>query len=485
MNLTYADNIIIGAGVSGLTLGGLLAKNQNEVLLLEAHALPGGCAGYFKKNEFVFDVGATTLSGINGLDALKRVITLLDLNLQLKHCDPGLVIHTDNYILNRYSNLDRWINEQKQIFSFKGLETFWEKVSSRNKELLRLIKYSENFPIKTAEDLKSLILGDYVTKLKSLAYITKTFSQLHPELNEIIEYKRIIDEMLLIAAQNFSHEVPALIGYLALSYLEDCWYCYGGMRELNHQLVNSIKLNKGEVQFNREVLEIRKKFNYFELTTSKGIYRAKHVYSSIPIWNTVKIASTLPIHKIKRFTSNFQAQWGAITGYFVIKSKTELFNLYHQIHIKIPISYTKSHSVFVSLSPLTDDKRNDGQQQTLTISVHIDLKNYQQARLEKTREELKSLWQSEFEKIITSTFSEVLDIKCYGIGDPITFEHYTRRFLGSVGGIAHNMDNLLLSYPNFDTGVKNFFQLGDTTFPGQGIVGVMQGSLNLFQRKMT
>src|SRR5436190_1845218 len=32
-----------------------------RTIVLEAHGLPGGCAGYYKRKGFAFDVGATTL----------------------------------------------------------------------------------------------------------------------------------------------------------------------------------------------------------------------------------------------------------------------------------------------------------------------------------------------------------------------------------------------------------------------------------------
>jgi phytoene desaturase len=53
--------IIIGAGVSGLTAAGYLARNGFKVTVLEKNAFPGGrCAAFFKEGHR-FDIGATLL----------------------------------------------------------------------------------------------------------------------------------------------------------------------------------------------------------------------------------------------------------------------------------------------------------------------------------------------------------------------------------------------------------------------------------------
>ena len=54
------DVAVIGAGMSGMTSALLLANEGIDVVLIEAHSEPGGCAGFFRRGPFSFDVGATT-----------------------------------------------------------------------------------------------------------------------------------------------------------------------------------------------------------------------------------------------------------------------------------------------------------------------------------------------------------------------------------------------------------------------------------------
>jgi all-trans-retinol 13,14-reductase len=52
--LTDFDDIVIGTGMGGLTVGALLANAGRRVLLLEAHDVPGGYAHTFRVKEFRF-----------------------------------------------------------------------------------------------------------------------------------------------------------------------------------------------------------------------------------------------------------------------------------------------------------------------------------------------------------------------------------------------------------------------------------------------
>ncbi|MDN3583591.1 phytoene desaturase family protein [Mucilaginibacter flavus] len=55
------DVVIIGCGVAGMATATRLQAAGKSTLILEAHGQPGGCAGFFSKKGFSFDVGATTL----------------------------------------------------------------------------------------------------------------------------------------------------------------------------------------------------------------------------------------------------------------------------------------------------------------------------------------------------------------------------------------------------------------------------------------
>jgi phytoene dehydrogenase-like protein len=56
------------------------------------------------------------------------------------------------------------------------------------------------------------------------------------------------------------------------------------------------------------------------------------------------------------------------------------------------------------------------------------------------------------------------------VGTPRTYERYTHRYRGAVGGIRLNLRNSNQWAVPYDIGVPGFWQAGDTTWPGLGTV---------------
>src|SRR5689334_6484137 len=55
------DVAVVGGGLAGLATALRLQARGLSTVVLEAHGHAGGCAGYYDRRGFSFDVGATTL----------------------------------------------------------------------------------------------------------------------------------------------------------------------------------------------------------------------------------------------------------------------------------------------------------------------------------------------------------------------------------------------------------------------------------------
>lgn len=58
---SHFDAIIIGSGIGGLVTATQLAAKGAKVLVLESYLIPGGSAGYFEREGYRFDVGASMI----------------------------------------------------------------------------------------------------------------------------------------------------------------------------------------------------------------------------------------------------------------------------------------------------------------------------------------------------------------------------------------------------------------------------------------
>lgn len=462
-----SDFIIIGAGVSGLAAACLLAEKGYRVKVIESHSLAGGCASYFRRKDMLFDVGATTLSGIAFNGPLKQFLDKFPLDIKLKKIDPGVCIHIGNKKIYRHADLKLWQKELIENFpqlSKVKIVKSWDKIEKVNHQAWSLLDSTYSFPPSTFKDYIPLLFKDTFKKIRSLNLLLQNVAD-YLKIDSNSEYKSLVDQQLLIASQATSDKTPALIGAMALSYLNDTWYCYGGIGHFTRKLKEYAKKELSvDFHFNTEVLDIKKSTPAFHIKTTKGEFSAQQVISSIPIWNTLKLCKS--IKKLEKITKKNPVRWGAITGYFRVKLNHNLKTLYHQIH------HDKG-SYFFSFAASDDELKTADGFRSLTVSTHVDLNS----------QKFDAAYDLEIMQKLLHKHFDIEELEVIGAGNPNTFIKYTKREAGCVGGIPHDRVGLnLFNYPGHDLGVEGLYQIGDTSFPGQGVVGTIQGAMNLVKK---
>lgn len=468
------NTLIIGAGAAGIAISNLLHHSGVDFLCLEAHSMPGGSAGYFRRGKFIFDAGATTLSGIQDEGPLSRFLNLCQLKPELLKIDPGIIFGVNGNRIQRFADSKLWVEEQRKVFPKVHLESMWRDLAQDNEFAWSLVKDSAAFPPESLSHLLKLTSHPF-KKLKLIPLLTQTLEDRLEKYQLTPEYKNFLDEILLISTQAPLNKATALMGIMGLSYPEDTWYPMGGMKGFFETLTSPLE---GKILYRHPVTRIEKVKDGFLVRTDKGEFHCRRLISSLPVWNTKKMLGFESSLKNIPFSSE---GYGALTGYYRIKLKQEPSSLYHQVHT-MKIAHASSGSLFLSLSPLKDLKRHDGESVTLSVSTHIRYKDYQHA-IQLDRKTMRAAWDQQFAAIISEYFGEnLLELENLGLGDPGTFERYTLRSQGLVGGLPHTLRRNIFTFPHQSTGVKNFYQIGDTTFPGQGIVAVIQGALNLWER---
>lgn len=471
MEKEFAENIIIGAGAAGLGLGRLF-HGQREFLVLEGHTLPGGCAGYYTRGKFHFDVGATTISGLAHDGPIRRMKELTGFDPDIIKLDPGIEIFFQNKKLSRFDDPKLW-SEQCHKIESRPLQDLFERIHQLNKICWELSKESALFPPRDLNDVTRLVGNNFSQKLRLLPLFIQSFETYFNLHKYSPEFRSLVDEILLISTQNHAFKVPAFVGVMGFSYPEDVWYPCGGMKKFFEDLAFPFKES---IRYRTRVEKIIREKEGYLLKTSQGDYRCKNLFSTLPLWDTEALLGEISSKKEKLR----EETWGALTAYYKIKLNSESDGLYQQLHRRL--SLAGSDSLFLSLSHPDDRLHAPEGFQTLTVSTHIKYKDYLQA-IENGREARRDQWSRELEEILKQHYGErLLDLELVGFGDPSTFVKFTGRSQGSVGGLPHSMARNIFTYPKSQAAGYGIYQLGDTTFPGQGIVGVFQGALNLCER---
>src|SRR3954447_26693597 len=86
------DLVVVGGGVAGLSTAALAQRLGLRTALLEAHTKLGGCAGYFGRGPYTFDVGATALMGLGPGEPLGALLNVLGIEFEAVR-SPAYRVH--------------------------------------------------------------------------------------------------------------------------------------------------------------------------------------------------------------------------------------------------------------------------------------------------------------------------------------------------------------------------------------------------------
>ncbi|KAK3419605.1 hypothetical protein EUGRSUZ_G00236 [Eucalyptus grandis] len=100
-----ADVVVIGSGIAGLCCAGLLARYNQDVLVLESHDQPGGAAHAFDIKGYKFDSGPSLFSGFQSrgpqANPLAQVLDALGESVPCANYDSWMVYIPEGDFLSR------------------------------------------------------------------------------------------------------------------------------------------------------------------------------------------------------------------------------------------------------------------------------------------------------------------------------------------------------------------------------------------------
>jgi phytoene dehydrogenase-like protein len=154
----------------------------------------------------------------------------------------------------------------------------------------------------------------------------------------------------------------------------------------------------------------------------------------------------------------------------------EDFPIHHQIIQNQ--SMAEGNTVFLSISPAWDSSRAPAGQRAITMSTHTDLRPWwREYQHDRDAFEMRRLTYTE--KLMAAARSLIPDmdgaLRFSMAGTPLTFQRYTRRRWGWVGGYPQT-SLFHYSKPRI---AHNLWMVGDSIFPGQSMPAVALGGLRV------
>ncbi|MFT6856063.1 MAG: phytoene dehydrogenase-like protein [Cyclobacteriaceae bacterium] len=456
------DVAVVGSGMGALSAAVLLAKENLNVIIIEQNWQPGGCTSSYWRKGFVFESGATTLVGLDKNMPLKYLMDKTGIKISPRKLVLPMQVHLANgKKLNRYEKIDDWITEVSRHFG-GNQKAFWHKCFEISQFVWQASTKYLHFPPSKISDLFQLAKNASIKDLFYAKYaLISTEDMLKKYGLDDPEFRKFIDEQLLITAQNPANEVNFLFGAAALCYTNyGNYYMDGGLLNLINPLIDYVKAHNGEIFFREKVMMIKNESSHFKITTSKNEFKAKKVISGIPFNQTSNLIESNQQEKMlssEHLYSAFQLGIG-------FKSTKIFDTIHYQIHLRKPLPGCGAKSFFVSLNHPEDKSRSDiDGARVASVSTHIsDPEN------------------TVFDgQVVEDAILEILEEKGFFKKSDILYKHHstqkswnkwTNRVYGSVGGYPQFMK--IKPWQMIETRIqKGIYQCGDTSYPGQGIPG--------------
>ncbi|MBR9976309.1 MAG: FAD-dependent oxidoreductase [Bacteroidetes bacterium] len=485
------DVAIVGAGMGGLSAAALLARSGAKVLLLEAIHYPGGCASSYRKADAVFDVGATTFSGIAPGQPLHDLFGRIGPFDGLLPADPPMGIHIDGRMILRHRDREAWIQEAEQAFD-RPMRGFWNEVSGYSDAAYEMMSTVPYLPPRSIRETAANIRHVRSGVLRHLPHLfASVASRIGRHGAGSDSFRRFVDAQLLITSQATSARVPFFAGALGLSYPDYPLYSVrGGMIRYARFLEQCATDAGADVVYLQPVRRIERTNGVWTVRTAKGgVVETETVVTDVPVFNLPEMTTgALRSYfegSVARLRASGVEHWGAFTMYALVEAGVGAgMPLNLQVVLPTSLVSTGSSTLFLSFSHPEDEERAPSGFRTLTVSTHLGAGH---PALLAGREYYRQWKQSAEGEILLALRSHVEDLcdmsfRFVQSGTPRTFEKYTGRFGGLVGGIPLDRRVFPFRYPMPTTPFDGLYCLGDTFFPGQGIPGVTLGALALAKR---
>lgn len=468
------DVCVIGAGFGGLGAALELARGGASVVLLEMLNYPGGCAGTFQKAGYRFEAGATLSSGLGPGQLFRRWIDEYELNVSTEVLDPILDFRCGSERLMVPGDRQEFMKQFSEEPVPRELERFFREQKSVADKLWGVLNDPELLPPLSGSSLLSHLRRSpqYLALLRWIGKPLKRVLEAY-QLDKPGLFHSFLNGTCQITVQCGVDEAEALFALSTLDYyFRGTEHIKGGLGELAKGLVKAIEKEKGDVLYTRRVKSLKRLKNRWQVETSKESFEVPIVVANLlpRALNQLTDGSVNDRGRLRRWEKSVATGWGACMLYRVVKRpKNAKPGACHIQLIQDPKKPLQDgNHLFCSISGESETDRAPEGYATMTISTHISQKDKRPEKIEEVQQRMRE----GLKKLAPEWSHSIL----YEVpGSPRTFERFTGRPEGFVGGVPRRagLNNYKDLFPKSLS--KGLYLVGDSVFPGQSTLATALG----------
>ncbi|MEI6758147.1 MAG: FAD-dependent oxidoreductase [Chlorobium sp.] len=476
------DVIVIGSGIGGLTAAALLQELGISTLVLEKNRFAGGSCSSFKRDGYSFDAGASVFYGFADNDSSgtlnlhTRIFRKLGVEIATIPDPVQIHYHLPNdFAVPVYYDSKAFLGALVARFPHEA-----EGIVKFYRELEEVYEILNSLPAGSLEDVMHLASVGISFPAKTIALALKTFRSMGKTARRYIrdeELLRFIDIEAYAWAVQDAVSTPLVNAGICLAdrHYGGINYPLGGSGAIPRALCNGIEKFGGTIRYQSEVTSI-----ILENGEARGVrladgseYYAKVVISNATVWDTFNRLITDSRFRVdeKRFLrapSWFQIFLGVDASII-----PEGFHVHHVL-VDDWQNYNQSGgTIYFSAPTILDPSLAPSGKHIVHAFVTAEAEEWEHyergsSLYRNAKDAYAAGLISRIERILPG-LSKAIELKV--LATPLTHERYLNRYKGSYGPLLKPGQNILQK-PQNTTPVKNLFAVGDSTFPGQGVIAV-------------
>jgi phytoene dehydrogenase-like protein len=463
-----------------------------DVTLCEAHSRLGGCAGWFDRGPYVFDAGATALMGLGRDEPMGELLASIGLDFEAEPTARYRVCLPDRDVS---IVPDPCAFEAEIAARFPGRDSsrrrFWRLQAWVGTRLLAAAGNGPRLPLRTPSDLihDARVLGLDGIAAASTSLVTVADVLRLMGLANDTPFVSLIAMLLQDTAQAGPEFVPFANAAACLqAYRLGMRRPRGGMRALAEGIGERFACLGGELRTTTLVDRVEpdpdRAEGYVVVTRRRERIRARHVAFNMPIDRAAFLLDRSLEGRLARCESRSRAAWSAFTGYLVMRDEAvpDDGTLFHQVLRDYDAPIHDGNNVLISLSPPGDLGYGPEGVRVATLSTHVRPADWVGLDKQAYRDR-KNSYSSRLMAALGRALPDAPQALVHAeFGTPLSFQRYTRRRDGAVGGPPVRRTNSNFLAVGSDVLGGNLWLVGDSVFPGQGTLAVVIGARRVLER---
>ncbi|MCP3101849.1 NAD(P)/FAD-dependent oxidoreductase [Myxococcus sp. K15C18031901] len=483
------DGVVVGAGFGGLATALELARRGARVALCETLSYPGGCASTFQRDGHAFEAGATLFSGFEPHQLFGRWIREHGLDVTVDWLDPVVELRAPGLRLPVTRDRERFIDSlcalpSAPASSVRRLFALQRRVADA---LWPLFDEPDLLP-----PLGPRALLRHAARLRAYAPLARWVGR---PLGAVLEHlgllgfaplRMYLDALCQITVQCSAMEAEAPFALAAMDYFwRGTGHLRGGIGRLATALAQAVEDQGGAVFMATRVKSLTPIPGGWRVETRRGELRARHVVANVLPQALMRLAGLDPARhaRLAAMGGRVAQGWGAVMLYLVVRPPSGHGAASHLELVQEPgAPFVEGNHVFMSISGEADVGRAPPGLRTATVSTHVPLGTLSRMTPEEKARHVSAI-QARMREGLERLAPEWMESPVHAMtASPRTFERFTRRDDGAVGGIPRRAG--LVHYRDLGPRevLEGLWLVGDSVFPGQSTLATAVGGARLAAR---